>query len=225
MNPLNPSEELPRRHPPGTNGTAQSLARDTGRVPVGEVIEASTTEVLAQAVELDGAPPFGAFVQVATDDGLDVFGVVAHVETGGIDPGARAIMRGHDDVRDDRIYLENPDLPLVLRTTFRAIVVGFASGGQVYQFLPPRPPRLHYSVFICSSSTVHAFTSSGLDYLGALLGAPSVPVDELVAANLRLVAVQRGDAEHFLQAGGRELAQRLRADYARLTAILRRCVL
>lgn len=213
-------------HQPGTNGTGphRGPARDTARGPVGEVIEASTTELLAQACALDGAPPFGSFVQVATDEGLSVYGVVAHVETGGIDPGARAIMRGHDDVRDDRIYLENPDLPLVLRTTFRAVVVGFASGGQIYQFLPPRPPRLHYSVFVCSANTVREFTSSGLDYLGALLATPSVPVDELVAANLRLVAVQRGDADAFLQAGGRELAQLLRADYARLTAILRRCV-
>jgi hypothetical protein len=188
------------------------------------VIEASTTELLAQACELDGAPPFGAFVHVATDDGLDVFAVVAHVETGGIDPGARAIMRGHDDVRDDRIYLENPDLPLVLRTTFRAVVVGFAAEGQIYQFLPPHPPRLHYSVFTCTPTSVRTFTASGLDYLGALLGAPNVPADELVAANLRLVAVQHDDADSFLQASGRELAQLLRADYSRLTAILRRCV-
>jgi hypothetical protein len=209
------------------NGTAQSAARDTGRVPVGEVIEASTTDLLAQACELDGAPPFGAFVRVATDDGvavLDVYGVVAHVETSGIDPGARPIMRGHDDVRDDRIYLENPDLPLVLRTTFRAVVVGFATAGQIYQFLPPRPPRLHYSVFLCPPAMVRGFTSSGLDYLQALLAAPGVPVDELVAANLRHVALQRDDAEQFLQASGRELAQLLRADYPRLTAILRRCV-
>jgi hypothetical protein len=228
-----PEPDHAHRHLAGMNGTAQSAARDTGRVPVGEVIEASTTDLLAQACELDGAPPFGAFVRVATDDGLaglaglaglDVYGVVAHVETGGIDPGARAIMRGHDDVRDDRIYLENPDPPLVLRTTFRAVVVGFAAAGQIYQFLPPRPPRLHYSVFVCPPAMVRSFTSSGLDYLRALLAAPGVPADELVAANLRQVALQRDDAEQFLQASGRELAQLLRADYSRLTAILRRCV-
>ena len=205
----------------GPNGVS-GLAH--GRVLVGEVIEASTTGILAQAIELDAAPAFGAFVEVATDDGVTVYGVVAHVETAGIYRGARAIMRGHGDVRDDRIYLENPDLPLVLRTTFRALVVGFADDATIYQFLPARPPRLHYSVFTSHAVAVRRFTDSGLDYLGTLLLATDVPVDELIAANLRTTAAQRGDAEAFLQASGRELAQLLRADYGRLTSILRRCV-
>src|SRR5437762_2546647 len=132
----------------------------------GEVIESSTTEFIAQARQLDGAPPLGAFVQVATDDGPTIVGVVAHVQTTGIDPGAKAIMRGHDEVRDELIYEENPDLPLVLRTTFRALVVGFAQSGSVYQFLPPRPARLHYSVLPCTPAAVRTFTDGGLDYLG-----------------------------------------------------------
>lgn len=190
---------------------------------VGEVVEASTTEFLSQALELDAAPPFGAFVEVA-DDALTVYGVVAHVQTAGIDPGSRAIMRGHGDVRDGRIYEENPDLPLVLRTTFRALVVGFAEHGQLHQFLPPRPPRLHYSVFLCPPRTVVRLTREELDYLQALLNAAEVPVDELLAANLRYVASSSGDGTAFLEHAGRELAQLLRADYTRLTSILRRCL-
>jgi len=192
---------------------------------IGEVVEASTTEFLAQALELDWAPPFGAFVEVATDDAMTVYGVVAHVQTAGIDPGSRAIMRGHGDIRDERIYEENPDLPLVLRTTFRALVVGFAEHGGLHQFLPPRPPRLHYSVFTCPPQRVRCFTSYGLDYLQALLATPDVPVDELLAANLRLTANDQPDSGAFLQEAGRELAQLLRADYARLTGILRRCLM
>lgn len=191
----------------------------------GEVIESSTNEFLAQAQQLDGAPPFGAFVQVATDDGLTILGVVAHVQTGGIDPGARAIMRGHDDIRDDLIYQENPDLPLVLRTTYRALVVGFAEGGSVYQFLPPRPARLHYSVTPCTQAAVRTFTDAGLDYLGALLAGTEVPTDELLAANIRQTAALRGEPQAFLQHAGKELAQLLHTDYGRLTAILKRCVL
>jgi hypothetical protein len=190
---------------------------------IGEVVEASTSDFLAQAIELDSAPPFGAFVEVASDDALKVYGVVAHVQTAGIDPGSRAIMRGHDDVRDRRIYQENPDLPLVLRTTFRALVVGFADAGQQYQFLPPRPPRLHYSVFTCSEHMVLEFVEN-LDYLQALLSAAEVPVDELLAANLRYAAACHGNDRAFLERAGRELAQLLRADYARLTSILRRCL-
>ncbi len=202
-----------------TNGIAHGL----GERLMGEVVEASTTEFLAQTVELDSAPPFGAFVEVATEDNLTIYGVVAHVQTAGIDPGSRAIMRGHGDVRDERIYEENPDLPLVLRTTFRALVVGFGSESRLYQFLPPRPPRLHYSVFTCGPDTIRELAAS-LDYLQALLNAAEVPVDELLAANLRYTAGHFRDAAEFLNLAGRELAQLLRADYPRLTAILRRCL-
>jgi hypothetical protein len=191
---------------------------------IGEIVEASTTEFLAQACELDSAPPFGAFVEVATDDGLTIYGIVAHDQTAGIDPGSRAIMRGHGDVRDERIYQENPDLPLVLRTTFRALVVGFLDGHELYQFLPPRPPRLHYSVSVCAPETVRVFATTGLDYLVAMLNATDAPADELLAANLRYTSAQMHDNGEFLQVAGRELAQLLRADYARLTAILRRCL-
>jgi hypothetical protein len=205
--------------------TQNGLVNHVEPALAGEVVEASTTEFLAQALELDSAPPFGAFVQVVADDALTVYGVVAHVETAGIDPGSRAIMRGHGDIRDERIYEENPDLPLVLRTTFRALVVGFSDGERLHQFLPPRPARLHYSVFTCPPHTVRRFTRDGLEYLQALLTAPEVPTDELLAANLRYAANTTGEGQAFLERSGRELAQLLRADYARLTGILRRCLL
>ncbi len=189
--------------------------------PLGEVVESSTTSFLAQATELDAAPSFGSFVRVTHDDGTTIYGVVAHVETTGIDPGARPIMRGHDHVRDGLIYEENPDLPHVLRTTFRALTVGFARDGRLFQFLPDRPPRLHYSVHPLNPNAVCAFTDAGLDYLATLLAAADVPSDELVAASIRHTAAVRGEPE-FASRAGRELAQLLRADYPRLTAILRR---
>ena len=209
---------------PSPNGKAGSFPGPRQVTLIGEIVESSTTEFLAQACELDSSPPFGAFVEVATEDGLTIYGVVAHVQTAGIDPGSRAIMRGHGDVRDERIYQENPDLPLVLRTTFRALVLGFSDGHALFQFLPPRPPRLHYSVSMCKPETVRAFAATGLDYLIAMLNASDLPADELLAANLRYTSAQMQDSGEFLQLAGRELAQLLRADYARLTAILRRCL-
>ena len=189
---------------------------------VGELIESTTVDFVAQAAELDAAPPLGAFVEVGTDDGLTVYGVVAHVETAGIDPGARPIMRGHGDVRDGLIYAENPDLPHVLRTTFRSLVVGYGERGRVHQVLPARPPRLHYSVWTAPALAVRDFTDSGFDYLTTLLGAPDAATDELVAANVRLTALARGEPQTFTRRAGRELAQLLRSDYARLSSILRR---
>jgi hypothetical protein len=178
---------------------------------------------LAQTCELHVAPPFGALVQVTTDYGVTVLGVVGHVETAGLDTGARPILRGHGDVRDQRIYAENPDLPHVLRTTFRSLVVGFLDTDGVYlQYLPPWPPQLHYSVHLADARTIAAFSDAGLDYLRTLLAASDTPSDELVAANVRLVGASRGELAAFAQHAGRELSQLLRSDYTRLTAILRR---
>ncbi|HYY88852.1 MAG TPA: hypothetical protein VFA49_08650 [Chloroflexota bacterium] len=196
---------------------------DTGLV--GEVVEASTTDFLSQACRLDGAPPFGAFVHVpGGHDDVTILGVVTQVQTTGIDPGARAVMRGHGEIRDELIYRENPDLPLVLRTMFRVVVVGFDLEGTHRQFLPPRPARLHYSVYATPPKQVRAFTDTGLDYLRTLLSSPDTPVDELVAANIRLTGQLRGEPEAFTHSAGRELAELLRADYIRLAAVLRRCV-
>ena len=192
---------------------------------VGEIIESSTTDVLAQACQLDAAPAFGSFVRVSGGDGgLNVYGVVAHVQTAALDPGARAVMRGHGEVRDDLIYHENPDLPLVLRTTFRCAVVGFEAGPTLYQLLPPTPPRLHYSVYVATADEVCRFTEAGFDYLRTLLNVAEVPTDEMLAANLRLTAQLRREPEAFTERAGRELAELLRADYPRLASILRRCL-
>jgi hypothetical protein len=225
LHPRPPSVNGSRKLPlPSTTEGGGPAGGESTRASVGEIVASSTTEFLAQAVELDLAPPFGALVEVTSDDGQTVYGVVAHVETTGIDPGSRAIMRGHGDVRDERIYEENPDLPLVLRTTFRALVVGFADAERLHQFLPARPPRLHYSVFTAAPETVRNFAGTSLNYLQALLNAAEVPVNELLAANLRYTAARSRDQGEFLQQAGRELAQLLRADYARLTSILRRCL-
>ncbi len=203
----------------GTNGAVPHAPG-----PVGELIESTTTDFIAQACQLDAAPPFGAFVQVAGDDGSTVYGVVAHVQTTGIDPGSRPIMRGYEDIRDDLIYAENPDLQHVLRTTFRSLVVGFRDGGAYRQVLPARPPRLHYSVSMARPAEVRAFTGVGLDYLATLLACADVAADELIAANVRLTAAERPEGALFVRQAGRELAQLLHADYARLAAIVRRIV-
>jgi hypothetical protein len=70
---------------------------------------------------------------------------------------------------------------------------------------------------------IRAFTER-LEFLRTLLAAPAAVADELVAASARLAAAARepGEADAFLLRVGRELAVRLRDDYDRLTAVLRR---
>jgi hypothetical protein len=209
--------------------------RVTGSERAGEVIEATSQEFVAQSLHLHRAPHFGCLVRVplpagpdASPNGLradssELYAVVAETRTGSLEAGGRPIARGHADVWDDAIYRENPDLEHVLRTEFRALVVGFRSpAGALRQHLPDLPPPLHYSVYPCAPSEIVAFTER-LDYLRTLLAAPPNLADELVAASARAAAAARGAAgEAFLLRVGRELAVVLRDDYDRLTAVLRR---
>jgi hypothetical protein len=188
----------------------------------GEIIEATSCDFTAQSVRLHAAPPFGSLVRVP-NDGREVYGIVAETRTASLEAGGRPIARGYGDVVDAAIYHENPDLEHVLRTEFRALLVGFQADGTLRQHLPPVPPPLHYSVYVCGQDEIVWFTER-LDYLRPLLAQPAAVADELVAASARLAGAARApDAcDSFLLRVGRELAVLLRDDYDRLTAVLRR---
>lgn len=192
---------------------------------VGEVIEATTREFVAECYELHGAPALGTLLRT-TDGEVEVFGVASHARTGSIDPGRRPVARGRDDEDEDEIYRRHPELPQLLRTEFTVMIVGFRAEGQLYQYLPPRPPRLHGFVYECPPSEVIAF-SERLDCLRSLLGAaPPAPADDLAAAFLRQAGAARRqqglDARAFLVSAGKELARALSADPQRLSALLTR---
>src|SRR4051812_13309884 len=129
---------------------------------VGEIVEASSSDLVAQSVRLHEAPPFGSLVRVpvatanelptepagprATDPRtadeplgsmtagdarragpVELYAIVSETRTASLEAGGRPIARGHEDVVDAAIYHENPDLEHVLRTEFRALLVGFRS--------------------------------------------------------------------------------------------------
>jgi hypothetical protein len=193
---------------------------------IAEVIESSTTRFTAGAYGLLAAPPFGALVRAVTrDEGLAVYGLVYEIRTGSKDPGGRAVVRGRTysgrELFDAEIYFENPDLAEVLQTEFSALTVGFVEQGRIYQYLPPHPPPVHYSVYQCSLDELASF-SEGYDCFRSVLFAGQAPSDELLAAYIRAAARARPDERAYLVRAGRELAGLLKDDYDRLAALLRR---
>lgn len=195
---------------------------------IGEVIEATTTSFTAGAYELLTAPPFGALVRAqARAEDMLVYGLVYDIRTGSKEPGGRALVRGRTysgrELYDDEIYQEHPDLAEVLQTEFSAITVGFSRAGRLFQYLPPQPPPVHYSVYECSGDELARFSETS-DFFRTLLFAYQIPSDELLAAVIRSAAHARGpDGERpYLVQAGREVALLLKDDYDRLTAILRR---
>jgi hypothetical protein len=208
-----------------------SESRDTQRSSgrIGEIIETETAAFCAESFALHRPPALGRLVCVETEslppaDGSPAqraltFAVVCYGTTASPDPGRRAVRRSTEDVYDGAIYREHPQLELTLRTEFTARLVGFAEGMRIRQYLPPQPPRLHYSVHDCSVDQVQAFTER-LTYLRLLLATVEIPPEQLLAAHIRQVYRARGQDERWLSLAAREVAGLLKSDYERLMTVL-----
>lgn len=204
---------------------------------IAEVIETATTEFLAQCLEpdeLDFAtmPPFGSWVRSRDEEtGNHIYAVVYHVTTSPIDSvhRARALGLPLDMLRD-----EQPQIFAMLKTEFRAAIVGFQtapSGGngstpgtpsgiaRMVQHLPPRPPQIHQAVHRCTPDEILQF-SENLDFLRTLLQVTQAPVDALTAAAIRQIYQLRTGDRAWLVQVGRMLSLILKDDYDRLQVIL-----
>jgi len=188
---------------------------------VGEVIEASTTEFVAQCYELYQSPPLGSLVKTI-DLPVELYGIVYYATTASLEPGRRPIARGKDEASEEAIYHSSPQLLKLLRTEFSALVVGYRENENLYRHLPPKPARIHGFVHRCHPDEVREFSQS-FDFLNLLLNA-HVPVsaEELVAASLRQMSQVYEDHHAFLVAAGKELAILLSGEFNRLKAILGR---
>jgi hypothetical protein len=188
---------------------------------VGEVIEASTTDFVAQCYELYCSPPLGSLVKTK-DLPLELYGMVYNATTTSIEPGRRPIARGKDETSEEEIYRSSPQLLKLLRSELGALVVGHKEGDKLYHYLPPNPARIHSFVYLCSPEEVKEFSRS-FDFLNILISAHlPVSTEELVAACLRQMCQVYEDRHVFLVAAGKELAILLSGELNRLNAILGR---
>ncbi|MFH1032031.1 MAG: hypothetical protein V1767_05675 [Chloroflexota bacterium] len=188
---------------------------------VGEVIEASTTDLVAQCYELYQSPPLGSLVKTR-DLPVELYGVVYQVATSSIEPGRRPIARGKNEATEEEIYQSNPQLLKLLRTEFKVLVVGYKEGERICHYLPPKPARVHSFVYLCSPEEIKEFSRS-FAFLNTLINT-HVPVlmDELIAACLRQMSQVYEDRHAFLVAAGKELAVLLGGQFNQLKAILER---
>lgn len=208
----------------------------TSRHPrhIGEVIETSTCEFLAQCLESEDLtfpimPPFGSWIKSSDEEsGNQIYAIVYHVTTSPIDSvhRARALGLSLQELRE-----EQPQIFAMLKTEFRAAIVGFempTSGnngiepprGTVYQYIPPRPPQIHQAVYHCESADIIHF-SEEFDFLRTLLDVSQAPVESLVAAAIRHIYQLRNCDRSWLVEAGRTLSILLRDDYDRLRVILK----
>ncbi|HEX9975799.1 MAG TPA: hypothetical protein VGA82_00985 [Dehalococcoidales bacterium] len=186
---------------------------------IAEVIEASTTEFVAQCYELYELPPLGSLVKT-TDAAVELYGIVYNATTASIEPGRRPIARGKDEKDEAAIYQSNPQLLKLLRSEFMALVVGHRLGDKLYHYLPPTPARIHGFVYLCPMEEVREFSQS-LAFLNILLRSNlPVSVEELTSASLRQMSQAYDDKRAFLLAAGKELATLLSSNFIQLRNIL-----
>jgi hypothetical protein len=183
---------------------------------LGEVIESSTTEFVAESCELHGAPSFGRFVRVVSE--VPIIGIVFNVFTQSIEPNRRPTAYGKTE---EELRLEQPQIFELLRTEFQALVIGYVDDTGPVQTLPPQPARIHSFVYPCDDDEVRAFTRTD-DYLRSILNTAKIPTDELVIATMRHTLRAHGRAAPYLVRMGKELARLLGDDYDRLSSIIRR---
>jgi len=191
--------------------------------PIGEVIESSTRELVAEVYEEAKAPAFGHWVQVEGNGEL-LYGLVSHVATGSYDSTRQAVALG---LSPDERAEEMPMVQELLRTTVRAQVLACRDReGRVRQTLPPHPPDIHDFIYPCPDEQVRRLTAP-FDFLRTLVEHPdpATPVDDLLVAVLRRLYEAHG-GEHggrdVLVGAGRALSRLLDDDHERLQSILRR---
>ena len=184
---------------------------------IAEVIEASTASFTAQCYELYELPPLGSLVKTG-----DIYGIVCHAETAGMEPGRKPIARGKDEASEAAVYESSPQLLKLLRSEFTAVVVGFKDNGKIYQYLPPQPARIHGFIYLCQPDEVKEFSRS-FGFLNILINAAlPVPPEEVIAAALRQMSRVQEDSRAFLVAAGKGLANLLSSDFIKLKNILGR---
>jgi hypothetical protein len=196
---------------------------DEGGTRIGEVIESSTTTLIAEARRLHGAPDFGAFVRVdgvdASGAARDIVGTVHNASTLSLESNRRPVAYGKTEAELRR---EQPQIFELLRTQFDVFVLGTLHGEQVVHLFPPQPARIHSFVHPCSDEQVRAITEDP-QFLRSLLEATGLPTDELLLATLGQALRVRGEgAAIYLRQMGAELSRLLRDDYERLSSLVRR---
>ena len=201
---------------------------------IGEVIETTTTEFLAQCLEPEelnfpAMPPFGSWVKSFDEEsGNKIFSLVTNVTTAPIDSVHRARALG---LTLAELKEQQPQIFAMLKTEFRAVIIGFEtpptneqngyspSDGGIFQYLPPRPPQIHQAVFRCQAEEITKFTNNP-DFLRVLLQLQNTPVESLIAATLRESYRLRGGDRQWLVNAGRTLSVLLKNDYDCLKYIL-----
>jgi hypothetical protein len=187
---------------------------------LGEIIETSTLDFVAESLTLHQPPPLGSLVKVQVQGATYCYGVVCFGTTSSADSGRRAVRRSQNGAVNEAVYQEHPQLERLLQTLFRVSLVGHVAGKTVRQMLPPSPPPLHFAVYPCGAGEAQQF-SDAFGYFRLVLQAKcETPTEQVLAAHIRQLYEMRGQDMVWLKRAARESAQLLKQEHQRLLTLL-----
>ena len=205
-----------------TGNASLNGADDTVRLGrVGEVIAANTGGFVAEAQLLHAPPALGS-IAVIRDSGVDTLAFVTSAETAPKDAGRRPTARGGDYDTEDEFYERHPEISRLIRTTFSAVIVAHRADGQLYAYLPPRPPRLHAFVYPGGVDDIANLASDALT-LQNIAAAQMDATNEFLPAAIRTLASVTGSErgqDEYLRETGRRLVHIMRDDMRGLQTVL-----
>ncbi len=198
-----------------------SKEKTASSIPIGRMLRSDTTGfTFGCLLPEPEVPLFGDFVKAPAQQGLtEIIGVIHNIVIED-DLFVRQLIAAPDlpdaYIQDQR---RNRQIPIEVSV----LSVGYSSGNNMMQGLPPQPPVTLDYIKRCSKNDMVAFTDRQ-HYLALILNSKETPVDELIVAALQRASRARPieDRALFLIQAGKELARLLSDDLSKLDSILRR---
>jgi hypothetical protein len=206
--------ELKLLDPPQLGAFVKIASPDAAQQVEGESANAGRDE---GEVDPFSSSPVAVRATVAPDT---IFAVVSFARMTSLDAGRRPTAMGFSD--EDQIRLHQPQVFELITTEFSALLIGYSDGGGHFVHrLPPRPPRLHGRVTLCTRDEIAAATDD-LGFLRRILQRPNADVspEDLAAAVIRQALDARDGDLAYLRSVGARFSEIAGIDYGLLQRII-----
>lgn len=183
---------------------------------IGEVIESTTKNYVAQSPGVGESPSFGTFVK--TDSNPVVYGLVYEIITQSSEPGRKPAAY---DMSIDELKREQPQIFELLKTEFHVLTVAHAQSKEIKFTLSPLPPPIHSFIYECTDKETIELSEQDF-FLRTIMSSSSVPLDALIISSLSNANKIRQNGDEYIVRMGKSLSRYFKDDYERLSSILRR---
>lgn len=189
-------------------------------IEIGRLLRANTKGcIMGCWVTQLAAPKLGALVRIPLDSLLQCFGIIydIHIDDDSLVRQLLSADQIDTDVLDDN--RTNRNVPVEISILF----VGYQQGEFISHLLPPKPPLILDTIFLCNDEEICQFTKTGkFGYFRHILRADDLPVEEILTAHLQQANRAHCEAQNpnWINFAMQELISMLRDDYTRLMNVL-----